>query len=75
MKPYQLNQMIIDDGFNSQEYVTADITYDRQNYSITFNKADLEIMNSWVFEDETSMPANLPDQLIDSLREVIKQRI
>jgi hypothetical protein len=67
--------MIIDDGFNGQESVTADFTQDHKDYSITFNKADLEILNSWLFEEETSLPANLPDATIEAIREEVKKRL
>jgi hypothetical protein len=67
--------MIIDDDFASEEYVTVDFTHDHKVYSITFKKADLEIMNSWVFEDGTSFPAALSDNLIESIREDVKKRI
>jgi hypothetical protein len=42
-------------------------------YSITFNKGDLEILNTWLFEDGTSYPANLPNELIESIREEVKR--
>ena len=44
--------------------VTADFTHQNQDYSITFKKADLEIMNAWVFKEGTLLPAELSDQLI-----------
>ncbi|WP_342431709.1 hypothetical protein [Neobacillus sp. FSL H8-0543] len=75
MNPYEINNMIIDDDFAVEEYVTADFTYKSKNYSITFKKADLEIMNKWVFENGTSLPADLPDNIIESLREDVKKRI
>ncbi len=40
MKPYTMNNMIIDDEFDGEEYVTADFTHQNQDYSITFKKAD-----------------------------------
>ena len=49
MKPYTIKNMIIDDEFDGEEYVTTDFTHQNQDYSITFKKADLEIMNTWVF--------------------------
>jgi hypothetical protein len=67
--------MIIDDDFDSEEYVTAEFTHDHMNYSITFKKADLEIMNAWVFKDGTSLPADLSDTLIVSIREEIKKKM
>ncbi|MEH7013320.1 hypothetical protein V7087_21335 [Neobacillus niacini] len=75
MKLYEITNMIIDDDFDSEEYVTAEFTHDQMNYSITFNKADLEIINSWVFKDGTSLPANLSDTLIESIREDVKKRM
>lgn len=72
---YEITNMIIDDDFDSEEYVTAEFTHDQTNYSITFKKADLEIINSWVYKDGTSLPANLSDTLIESIREDIKKRI
>jgi hypothetical protein len=72
---YQINNMIIDDGFDGEETVTADFTQNNKEYSITFNKADLEILNSWVFEKETSIPANLSDTMIELIREDVKKRI
>ncbi|MDF2855574.1 MAG: hypothetical protein K0Q87_1425 [Neobacillus sp.] len=67
--------MIIDDDFAVEEYVTTEFTYQNKNYSITFKKADLEIMNIWVFENGTSLPADLPENLLETLREDVKQRI
>ncbi|WP_209121342.1 hypothetical protein [Alkalihalobacillus sp. BA299] len=75
MEPIKVNNMIIDEGFEMEEAVTVYITHNNKDYSITFNKADLELINSWVFEEETSLPANLPDNIIDSIREDIKKRI
>jgi hypothetical protein len=67
--------MIIDDNFDGEEYVTADFTHNTKDYSITFKKADLEIINTWVFEDGTSIPANLSENMIESIREDIKKKI
>jgi hypothetical protein len=75
VKPYEINNMIIDDEFDGEESVTADFTHNNKDYSITFKKADLEIINSWVFEDDTSFPANLSDNMIESIREDVKKRI
>lgn len=72
---YEITNMIIDDDFDSEEYVTAEFSHNQEDYSITFKKADLEIMNSWVFVDGASLPANLSDTLIESIREDIKKRI
>lgn len=67
--------MIVDDGFDTEESVTVYVTHNNKNHSITFNKADLELVNSWVHEEETSLPANLPDSMIESIRDDIKNRI
>ena len=67
--------MIIDDEFDGEESVTADFTHDDKAYSITFKKVDLEIINAWVFEDETSLPANVSDHIIESVREEVEKRI
>ncbi|KON68757.1 hypothetical protein AKG34_08060 [Peribacillus butanolivorans] len=75
MKPYEIKNMIIDDEFDVEETVTADFTHNYKEYSITFNKADLEIINTWVFEDGSSLPSNLSDTIIESIREDIKKRI
>ncbi|MDT8861027.1 hypothetical protein N0O92_12360 [Alkalihalobacillus sp. MEB130] len=72
---YEIKNMIIDDGFDGQEYVTADFTQDYKTYSVTFNKSDLEVINSWMFEEETSLPANLPDEVIEQIRTDVKKRI
>ena len=75
MKSYQINNMIIDDEFDGEEFVTTDFAYQNKDYSITFKKADLEIMNTWVFKDGTSLPANLSDNIIELIREDVKKRI
>lgn len=75
MKPYEIKQMIIDDDFEGLESVTADFTHKNKDYSITFNKSDLEILNAWVFENNTSYPANLSENMIESIREEIKEKI
>lgn len=75
MKPYQINNMIIDDEFDGEEFVTTDFAYQNKDYSITFKKADLEIINTWVFKDGTSLPANLSDNIIELIREDVKKRI
>lgn len=76
MKAYEINNMIIDDDFSSEEYVTVDFTHNNNKvYSITFKKADMEMINSWIFEDGTSIPANLSEDLIESIREDVKNRI
>jgi hypothetical protein len=72
---YQITNMIIDDDFATEEYVTVQFQHNYKNYSITFRKADLEIMNSWIFEDESSFPTDLPEALVESIREDIKKQI
>jgi hypothetical protein len=72
---YEITNMIIDDDFDSEEYVTAEFIHDQTNYSITFKKADLEIINAWVYKDGTSLPANLSDTMIESIRDDIKKSI
>jgi hypothetical protein len=67
--------MIIDDEFDGEESVTADFTHNDKEYSITFKKSDLEIINTWVFEDDTSIPANISANIVESIREDVKERI
>jgi hypothetical protein len=75
VKPFEINNMIIDDDFDGEEYVTADFRQENIDYSITFKKADLELINSWIFKDGTSLPANLSNNLIESIREHVKKKI
>ncbi|WP_174734980.1 hypothetical protein [Mesobacillus harenae] len=75
MKEYEINQLIIDDDFAGEEYVTADFFHQNNNFSITFKKADLEIINTWIFKDGTSLPAYLPDHMIESIRGEVKERL
>lgn len=75
MEPYKINNMIIDDEFDGEEFVTADFTHQNEEYSITFKKADLEIVNAWIFKEGTSLPANLSDHMIELIREDVKKRI
>lgn len=75
MKEFEIEHMIIDDGFDGEECVTADFTHSNKEYSITFKKSDLELINAWVFENETSLPANLSDHLIESLRDEVRKQI
>jgi hypothetical protein len=67
--------MIIDDEFHGEESVTAEFTHNNRDYSITFKKADLEIINAWLFVEDTSIPANLSGNLIESIREDVKKQI
>jgi hypothetical protein len=75
VKPYEINNMIIDDEFDGEEFVTTDFTHQNKEYSITFKKTDLEIINTWVFKDGMSLPANLADNIIELIREDVKKRI
>ncbi|MFF2445597.1 hypothetical protein ACFVSW_00745 [Neobacillus sp. NPDC058068] len=75
MELYKITNMIIDDDFAVDEYVTAEFIYMHKTYSMTFKKADLEIINSWVFEDSTSFPAYVPEVVVESIREEVKKRI
>ena len=75
MKDYEITHMIIDDGLYGEEAVTTEFTHHNKNYSITFNKFDLEILNKWVFENNTSLPVNLSDELIELIRDEVKKNI
>ncbi|OIJ14394.1 hypothetical protein BKP37_08590 [Anaerobacillus alkalilacustris] len=75
MDQYKIKQMIIDDHFDGQEYVTADFSYNNKDYSVTFNKSDLEIINTWLFEESKSIPANLSESVIDAIRDDVRKRI
>ncbi|MDR7240606.1 hypothetical protein [Neobacillus drentensis] len=75
MKPYEIVNMIIDEEAYDQEEVTADFTYQNQDYSITFKKGDLELVNAWVFKNDKSLPANLAENIIEQIREDVKNRI
>lgn len=75
MKSFEIHNMIIDDEFDGEEYVTAEFSLDNKEYSITFRKTDLEISNTWVFKDATSFPANLSDNIIELIRDDVKKRI
>jgi hypothetical protein len=75
VKDFEVTHMIVDDDYYGEESVTTDFTLKNKDYSVTFNKSDLEIINSWVFEEETSLPANLSDDMIEALREYVKEKI
>jgi hypothetical protein len=75
VKPYEIFNMIIDEEAYDQEEVTAHFTYQDQEYSITFTKGDLEVVNAWVFKNGTSLPANLEDNIIEQIREDVKNKI
>lgn len=74
MDSYELTNMIIDEQYE-QEHVTAYFKNKQKVYSITFTKSDLELINAWVFENETSYPANLTDNEIEEIRENIKRHL
>lgn len=75
MEQYDINNMIIDDESNGQEHVTVEFTHEEKHYSITFDKSDLESMNAWLLENGSSVPANLSEQIIESIREEVKKKI
>ncbi|ETI68990.1 hypothetical protein BAVI_09521 [Neobacillus vireti LMG 21834] len=75
MEQLKITNMIIDDDFAVDEYVTAEFKYNHKTYSMTFKKADLEIINSWVFEDVTSFPAYVPEEVVESIRDEVTKRI
>ncbi|WP_257535577.1 hypothetical protein [Mesobacillus foraminis] len=73
--PYEITEMIIDDDFYGQETVTAHFTYKQENYSITFNKGDLEVLNAWVLKKDASLPANLSNIPIGWIRKAVDKEI
>lgn len=75
MDNLEITHMVIDDDFNGEESVTTDFTHNHKDYSITFKKSDLEVVNTWLFEEETSLPANLSENMIEFLREEVKKNI
>ncbi|MEH7098446.1 hypothetical protein [Neobacillus vireti] len=75
MKSFEITNMIIDDDFAVEEYVTVEFVHENKNYSVTFKKTDLEIINSWIFEDGTSLPANIPEEIIELIRNDINKKI
>ncbi|RBP95977.1 hypothetical protein DFO70_102304 [Cytobacillus firmus] len=75
MNRYEITSMIIDDEFDGEEYVTTEFLLENDTYSITFKKADLEVLNAWVFNDGSSLPANLSEEMIESIRNSVKNRI
>lgn len=75
MTSYEIFNMIIDEEAYGDETVTADFSHNNRKYSITFNKSDFELVNSWVFVDKTSLPANLSESMVDSIREEVKKKI
>lgn len=75
MNPYEITSMIIDDEFDGEEYVTTEFLQENNTFSITFKKADLEVINAWVYNDGSSLPANLSEEMIESIRNSVKKRI
>ncbi|MCM3708279.1 MULTISPECIES: hypothetical protein [Cytobacillus] len=75
MNPYEITGMIVDDEFDGEEYVTAEFRHEQNTYSITFKKADLEVINAWEFTDGSSLPANLSEEMIELIRDDVKNRI
>jgi hypothetical protein len=75
VKSYEITHMIIDDEFYGEETVTTNFIYGQEEYSITFDKGDLEILNTWIFKDGTSLPANLSNELIEEIRKEVKKQI
>ncbi|WP_212567921.1 hypothetical protein [Bacillus alkalicellulosilyticus] len=75
MKTYDITNMIVDENFGVEEYVTAELMYEDEQYSLTFNKSDLELVNMWIFKNGTSLPANLSDEIIESIRADLEARV
>ncbi|MCC3646994.1 hypothetical protein JGK52_09930 [Cytobacillus oceanisediminis] len=75
MYPYEITGMIVDDEFDGEEYVTAEFLHEHNTYSITFKKADLEVINAWIFNDGSSLPANLSEEMVGLIRDDVKNRI
>lgn len=74
MNSYEITHVIIDNQIG-EEYVTTDFTYENKDYSVTFKKSDLEVINSWLLVNQTSLPADLSPELIDALRDDVKKRV
>lgn len=75
MENFEIKHLIVDDEFLDEESVTVDFTYNQNHYSITFKKSDFELVNTWYFKEDQTIPANLSDTLIKSIREEIQNRI
>ncbi|KAF0820031.1 MULTISPECIES: hypothetical protein [unclassified Cytobacillus] len=75
MDPYEITGMIVDDEFDGEEYVTTEILHENNTYSITFKKADLEVINAWIFKEGSSLPAKLSEEMIELIRDDVKNRI
>ncbi|RSK27178.1 hypothetical protein EJF36_09965 [Bacillus sp. HMF5848] len=74
MNKYVIEHMIIDD-FTGDETVTVHFNHNNSRYSIDFDKADLEVINSWVLRDQSSLPANLDNNLIEQLRVDVMKKL
>ncbi|APH05084.1 hypothetical protein [Bacillus weihaiensis] len=75
MEQLNITHIIIDDDFYAEESVTTNFTHNEKDYSVTFKKADLEMLNAWVYDNNHSLPANLSDSLLEKIREEVKKRI
>ena len=75
MKSYEMTNLIIDDESYGEEHVTVELSIEQQKYMITFQKSDLELMNAWVLKGDKTLPANLSDEIMDSIKEDIKKKI
>ena len=75
MSSFEVTNMIIDEESYGEEHVTVELTIEQQNYIITFQKSDLELMNAWIVEDDTTLPTNLSEELMDSIKEDISKKI
>jgi hypothetical protein len=73
VKPYEIKHMIIDEEAYGEEAITTDFKHNHKEYSLTLKKEDLEVINAWVFENGSSLPANLSEEIINSIREDIKK--
>ncbi|NKE03874.1 MULTISPECIES: hypothetical protein [Mesobacillus] len=75
MKSYEVTNLIIDEETYGEEHITVEMTVEQENYIITFQKSDLELINAWRVEDGTTLPADLSENLLDSIKEDIKKKI
>jgi hypothetical protein len=75
MKSYEVTNLIIDEESYGEEHVTVEMIMEQQNYIITFQKSDLELMNAWIVEGGTTLPADLSESLMESIKEDIKKKI
>ncbi|MFD1737461.1 hypothetical protein ACFSCX_12940 [Bacillus salitolerans] len=75
MKSYQIKHMIIDEENYGEETVTTEFLYNLRQYSISFVKSDLEVINTWLLDGESSVPAELSEHVIESIKEEVRSRI